>query len=25
VGEKVGMIVVPDNIHIMRKGDADET
>jgi spermidine/putrescine transport system ATP-binding protein len=24
VGERVGMIVVPDNIHIMRKGEADE-
>ncbi|WP_409228286.1 spermidine/putrescine ABC transporter ATP-binding protein [Gudongella sp. SC589] len=24
VGEKVGMIIVPDNIHIMRKGEADE-
>lgn len=25
VGERVGMVVVPDNIHIMRKGEADET
>ncbi|MGM0395508.1 MAG: spermidine/putrescine ABC transporter ATP-binding protein [Bacillota bacterium] len=24
VGEKVGMIVIPDNIHIMQKGEKDE-